>query len=194
MIQYQSSGMLKLFNLHNTNILLKTNSCEVCWQGLQWLGTAGNNSGELCGSSPEDLCPLLPCRSSLYNHRGWYPTAAPSRGDQRPLAGRIWHRVLVMIKMITPRVKMQGFVLVLSFSDCTFDLLTCHSYEFSHLRGMESERSRRALFKWKHRLSAKVSNLAPCSKPRAVPEVKCCCLSAVSHIILTLITSHFIWL
>lgn len=116
------------------------------------------------------------------------------QGDQWPLAGRTWHHVLVMTEMITPGVKMQGFVLVLSFSDCTFDLLTWHNYEFSHLGEMESERSQRALFKRKHRLSAKVSNLAPCGKPRAVPELKCCCLSAVSHIILTLATSHFIWL
>lgn len=42
MIQYESSGVLKLFNLHNTNILLKTNSREVCWQWLKWLCTAEN--------------------------------------------------------------------------------------------------------------------------------------------------------
>lgn len=120
--------MLKLFNLHNTNILLKTNSCEVCWQWLKWLGTAENKRIQV---SFED--PLLRI-SALFS-----PAEVPRTitvtgiqqqlhpGDQQLLAGRKWHCVLVMIIMIALRVTMQGFVLVLSFSDCTFDLLTWHN-------------------------------------------------------------------
>lgn len=130
-----------------------------------------------------------PAEDPLYNHRSWHPTTTPSRETARPLVGRTWQRLLI----ISHTVKMQGFVLVLSFSDCTFDLLTCQNYQLSHSGGSESKRKERAPFKWKHRLSEKVCNLAPDSKPRAMPKLKCCCLSAFSYIILTLTRSHFVW-
>ena len=132
-----------------------------------------------------------PAADLLCSPCGWHPTAAPSRETVQPLVGRMWHRTLIMI---SPGVKTQGFALVLSFSDRTFDLLTWQKYQVSHSGGIESERSKRAPFKWKHGLSEKVCNVAPDSKPRAMPKLKCCCLSTFSHIILALITSHFIWL
>lgn len=134
-----------------------------------------------------------PAEDPLCNHHGSHPTATPSRETAWPPVGRTWHHVLVTIIMISPRVKMQGFVLVLSLSDRTFDLLTWQSYQFSHSEGIKSERSKWAPFKWKHGLSEKVCNLAPDSKRRAMPKLKCSCLSTFSYIILTL-TSHFIWL
>lgn len=133
-----------------------------------------------------------PAEDPLYNHRGSHPGATPSRETAQPLVGRTWHRALITIIMISPRVKTQGFVSVLSFSDRTFDLLTWQNYQFNHSGGIKSERSKRAPFKWKHGLSEKVRDLAPESKPRAMPKLKRSCLSTFSHIILTL-TGHFIW-
>lgn len=61
MIQYQSSVLLKLFNLDNTNILLETNSCKVCWQWLKWLGMAENRRIQVSFEDPlQGISALFP--------------------------------------------------------------------------------------------------------------------------------------
>lgn len=100
--------------------------------------------------SPEVLCPLL-----LQILSSPHPAAAI---QQEPAPE------VQVATTISPREKIQAFVLPLSFSDGTSDLLTCRSQQVSHSGGTESCSSKQALLERKPVLCGKASKLAPTSR------------------------------